>query len=675
MTAAAPRYHRRVLVDASLDPIAPERPASYRPEVDGLRAIAVAVVIFYHAGFAGFGGGYVGVDVFFVISGYLITGLLVADLAAGRFSIRRFYERRARRIFPALFLVMLCCIPFAWACLTPGQLDKFFESMVAVALFVSNLYFRSNINYFGASTETLPLVHAWSLSVEEQFYVVYPLLLLIVWRWRRASLSWLLVSFALVSLAACLWLETREPTLNFFSAPTRAWELLLGALIALERDKLLASRWGGAAWREVWSVVGLALILWAVFLYDSGTPFPGRFAVPPVLGSALVLCFCSPGTYLGRVLASRAFVAVGLMSYSAYLWHQPIFAFALSASIGHPTKAVYVVLIALTAALSYLSWRYVERPFRQPARVSRTRVFRLSLAATVAFVSIGVTGHVFRGFSGRFDRTAIELAASSRPSPKRSACHSESYKSLNPGQACRYFEGETTWAVLGDSHGVELAYALAEELRPARQSLLHLTSSRCPPAFTFEADEVGCSRWLREAVAVLAKDGAIRNVVLVYRHGYYLFGGQLPTYPVPPTAAPPILRTRTPEAARAAYWSSFHELARALKAAGKVVYVVDPIPELGASIDRVIYSPGLLGLSAAELRSSTMSYYEQRNRAVLPMLQAPLLPPGTIRVRSSEAVCDSKRCFAIIGGRSMYFDDNHLSVEGARRLARLILGA
>jgi hypothetical protein len=237
------------------------------------------------------------------------------------------------------------------------------------------------------------------------------------------------------------------------------------------------------------------------------------------------------------------------VSYSAYLWHQPIFAFARSISIGPPTKATYLALIALTAILSYLSWRLVERPFRQPGRVSRTQIFRLSLAASVGFVSLGVAGHLLNGFPGRFDQATNELAASSRPSPKRPACHTEGYDYLKPEQACRYFEGETTWAVFGDSHGVELAYALAEELRPLKQSVLQLSSSGCQPAYTFESNVVLCSRWAREAVAAVAKDHGIRNVILVYRHSFHLFGNQLPTYPTPPTEAPSFLRDRSPDAA------------------------------------------------------------------------------------------------------------------------------
>lgn len=646
--------------------------SAYRPEVDGLRAVAVGVVILYHAGLGTFPGGYVGVDIFFVISGYLITSILAADLAAGRFSFRRFYERRARRIFPALFLVMLACIPFAWAWLTPGQLREFFQSVVAVTLFVSNIYFWLKTGYFGQSTETLPLIHTWSLSVEEQFYVVFPVLLLVLWRIGRSRLSTVLGGLATLSLGACLYFESRNPSLNFFFATTRAWELLVGSLVAFHRPRWNTGALSGAAAREVLGTLGMGLILVAVFLYTKDTPFPGRFAVPPVLGTALILCFCAPDTALGRVLASRGFVMVGLVSYSAYLWHQPLFAFARAVSMTSPAAAVYCALIGLTALLSYLSWRFVEMPFRQAGRVSTRRIVQLSVVATVAFLSVGAVGHLRNGFPGRFDGSSNQLAATSTASPMRQKCHTEGVAYLKPSQACRYFDAPVTWAVFGDSHGVELAYALAEDLRASGRGVLHLTSSGCQPALTFESNVPGCSAWIREALALLEHSPDIRDVALVFRHGFHLYGDQLRSYPMAPDAAPTFLTGIPAEAARTAYWNSFIEIARRLTAAGKTVHVIDPIPELGASIDRMIYRRDVFGHAAVQATGAPVSYYEQRNRDILPWLDRAVAGGYAVRVKSRDAVCDEQQCYAVIDGQALYFDDNHLSVAGAHRLTRLL---
>ncbi len=646
--------------------------STYRPEVDGLRCVAVMAVILYHAGFSAFPGGYVGVDVFFVISGYLITSILVADLTAGKFSFRKFYERRARRIFPALFFVMLCCVPFAWAWLTPSQLRDFFQSVVAVTLFVSNVYFWLKSGYFGTNTETIALLHTWSLSVEEQFYVVFPIVLMLLWRVWRAGQTLVLVVLGVASFAACVWFETRDPSFNFFFAPSRAWELIAGSMVALHRTRWTSGPMSHRTLAELLGTLGMALVLLAVFGYDKDTPFPGRYAIAPVLGTALILCFCTAQTTLGKLLSSRLFVRIGLVSYSAYLWHQPMFAFARAVSPDQPSQAVYAMLIAATVVLSYLSWRHIEMPFRQPGRISRMRIFWFSAAASLAFIGVGVAGHLNSGFPGRFDASSNQLAASATVSPKRATCHTEGLDYLKPSQACRYFLDDATWAVLGDSHGVEVAWALAEALKPSGHGVLHLTSSGCQPALGFESNVPGCTRWITDSLATLENDSAVRNVVLVFRHSFHLYGDQVRTYPVPPDNAPSFLRDQSPDAARLAYWNSFAEIVRRLKAAHKNVYVVDPFPELAASIDRAVYRRDVLGRAAVQTTGPSVAWYERRNRAILPQLASPSLSGGVTRVRSRDAVCDRSNCFAVIGGEAMYFDDNHLSLAGARRLVQLI---
>ena len=646
--------------------------SAYRPEVDGLRCVAVMAVILYHAGFSAFPGGYVGVDVFFVISGYLITSILVADLALGQFSFRKFYERRARRIFPALFFVVLCCLPFAWAWLTPSQLRDFFQSVVAVTLFVSNIYFWLKSGYFGANTETIALLHTWSLSVEEQFYVVFPIVLLLLWRVWRAGQTLVLALLGVASLAACIWFETRDASFNFFFAPTRAWELIAGSMVALHRTRWTSGQMSRRGVAEGLGALGILLVLVAVFGYDKDTPFPGRFAIAPVLGTALILCFCTAQTTLGQLLSSRLFVGIGLLSYSAYLWHQPIFAFARLVSPDHPSQAVYSLLIALTGVLSYLSWRHVEMPFRQAGRISRMRIFWYSTLASLAFIGMGVAGHLNAGFPGRFDAASNQLAASAKGSPKRATCHTEGLNYLQPGQACRYFFDDAPWAVLGDSHGVELAWALAETLKPSGHGVLHLTSSGCPPALDFESKVPGWTRWFNDALATLERDAAVRHVVLVFRHSFHLYGDQVRTYPLPPDSAPSFLRNQSADAARLAYWNSFGQIVQRLKAANKHVYVIDPLPELAASIDHAIFRRDLLGRAAVQTSGPSVAWYEQRNRSILAKMATPSLADGVARVRSRDAVCDAIHCYAVIGGEAMYFDDNHLSLAGARRLVRLI---
>ena len=258
----------------------------YRREIDGLRVLAVLPVILYHAGFETLSGGFVGVDVFFVISGYLITTIILAELEQGKFSIVNFYERRARRILPALFLVMLVCIPAAWFWLLPSDMKNFSQSLVSVSFFVSNILFWHQSGYFDASAELKPLLHTWSLAVEEQYYVICPLFLMLFWRLGK---RWILVALGLVfvaSLALAQWAAYAKPAAAFFLLPTRVWELLIGAFAAFYLSKANRKEFGKAA-GEFGGWLGVALILYAVFAFSKATPFPGFYALVPALGTVL----------------------------------------------------------------------------------------------------------------------------------------------------------------------------------------------------------------------------------------------------------------------------------------------------------------------------------------------------------------------------------------------------
>ena len=368
----------------------------YRPEIDGLRAIAVAAVILFHAGFALFSGGFVGVDVFFVISGFLITSIIVEELKTGRFSVVRFYERRARRILPALFTVMAACVPFAYSLLSPDDLKDFAQSLAAICLFASNVLFWGESGYFDTQAELKPLLHTWSLAVEEQFYVVFPLLLLAVWRLGRGVLLALISAIAVASLFTSVDEVRNFPSAAFYLLPSRAWQLLVGALASL-----VADRWPSAALRqpavrlasEAFGWGGMAMIVMALFLFDEQTPFPGLNAALPTVGTVLVLLGASDRTSVGRMLAWRPLVGLGLISYSAYLWHQPLFAFTKHALLADLPTDLAIVLCAVTIVLACLSWRYVEQPFRDRSLISRGMVFALSAAGMAAFVGLGFIGH------------------------------------------------------------------------------------------------------------------------------------------------------------------------------------------------------------------------------------------------------------------------------------------
>ena len=374
----------------------------YRAEIDGLRAIAVVPVILFHAGIEPFTGGFIGVDVFFVISGYLITTLLVNDIENNKFSIIKFYERRARRILPAMFFVMLFCIPFALQWMTPDQLKDFSLSIVAVSLFISNLFFWRESEYFSTASEQKPMLHTWSLAVEEQYYLLFPIFLIFFWRFGKNRVFWIIVILSAISLMISEWGWRNQPKASFYLAPTRAWELFAGSIAAF----ILGMR--HIKGNNFLSLVGLGGILFSIVYYNESTPFPSFHTLVPVLGTVLIILFSNKETFVAKLLSTKVLVSLGLISYSTYLWHQPLFAFARirffdELEMGLGTS---LLIFALSIFLGYLTWRFIEKPFRKSEikafEVSRT-IFVLASLGTLFFVSFGIGTNKYwakKGYEG-----------------------------------------------------------------------------------------------------------------------------------------------------------------------------------------------------------------------------------------------------------------------------------
>lgn len=440
----------------------------YRGEIDGLRAIAVGPVILFHAGFSAFSGGFVGVDVFFVISGYLITTIITDEIAKGSFSIARFYERRARRILPALFVVLMACIPFAWWLMDPFEMKEFGQSILGTASFSSNIYFLMKTGYFDTASEVKPLLHTWSLAVEEQFYILFPLLLMVLWRFGQRAVVWAIGAVALVSLALAEHLVHPAPSATFFLLHSRAWELCIGALVAFhlrkaDRPELPMSLAQAAG------LLGLGMILGPVWLYDAETPFPGMTALPPVLGTALVLLAAQKGTIAHRLLNARVFVGLGLISYSAYLWHQPIFAFVRVYTLEALSPPLALGGIALSLALAAATKRFVEDPFRHRLlKNRRALVLALSAAVSVAFAGFGVFVHLRNGLP---ERSSLGLMLAQNYGLS-SACSGAALDE----PLCQSGTKATT-LLWGDSLAMHLARAVAV----AKGGVVQATLSGCPP--------------------------------------------------------------------------------------------------------------------------------------------------------------------------------------------------
>jgi peptidoglycan/LPS O-acetylase OafA/YrhL len=453
----------------------------YRRELDGLRALAVIPVILFHAGLQSLSGGFVGVDVFFVISGFLITSIIISEKEANRFSLTSFYERRARRILPALFFVMLACLPFAWLWLVPIDLKNFSQGLVAVCGFASNILFWKKTGYFEASAELNPLLHTWSLAVEEQYYVLFPLFIMLTWKLGRRSMVGLLVAIACASLALAHWGALNAPTSTFFLLPARCWEILIGAFTAFYlSQRVHAPR---ASLAQFGSLAGLAMIVYAVCRFDHETPFPSLYTLVPTVGAALIILFATPTSWAGQLLGSRPFVWIGTISYSAYLWHQPLFAFARNKSPTEPGPLSFAMLVVLALLLAYLSWKYVETPFRDRQRFQRKQIFAYGAACSALFVGIGLTGHVTGGFLNRLtpEQKVIAGYAEYRIDDlyRHHRCFLEAENTSRDFSAeCGPTDsGRRSLLIWGDSY----AAALSPGLRSLHGNVAQYTASACAP--------------------------------------------------------------------------------------------------------------------------------------------------------------------------------------------------
>ena len=377
----------------------------YRAEIDGLRALAVIPVIFFHAGINFFSGGFVGVDVFFVISGYLITTIIIRELNNNTFSIKSFYERRARRIFPALIFIILISSIISFIFLTRSELVSYFKSVIATLLFFSNLYFYKTSPYFRSESDLEPLLHTWSLSIEEQFYIMFPITLLLFYKFFKRYIFLMLIFGFVASLFICQFLALKTGgTLNFYFTFSRAWELALGAICAyiiiyknLSYSVLI---------KNLLSTVGVILILFSVFSFSRQTVFPSFYTLVPTIGTSLIILFADRHTFINKILSIKFLVGIGLISYSLYLWHQPLLAFG-RIFFDDLSIVQKLILIFLSVLMSIFSYFFVEKIFRNKKKINSNFFFKIIFITSIFLV---LFSHISYNFFSSKNSTEAFLA-------------------------------------------------------------------------------------------------------------------------------------------------------------------------------------------------------------------------------------------------------------------------
>lgn len=639
----------------------------YRAEIDGLRALAVLPVIFFHAGLELFSGGFIGVDIFFVISGYLICSIILEDIDKGNFSIINFYERRARRILPALFFIMLLCLPFSWYLLSPIELKDFGQSLTAVSMFSSNFLFFLESGYFDTSSELKPLLHTWSLAVEEQYYILFPVFLIIFWRFGIAWVIFILLIFFFLSLFLAQLGSFREPAANFYLLPSRAWELLLGVFLGfyLKYFTFISS----TKINQAFSLAGFIMVLFSMFAFNERTPFPSLYTLVPTIGTALLILSAVPGTIIFKLLTNRFLVGIGLISYSTYLWHQPIISFAKHIYLDGASDLLLFFLITLSLLLGWFSWRYIERPFRDKKLLSRKFIFLFAFLGIALFSSIGMITHFSNGFEKRVEFS--DRLKNSFDRPKSNNCFDTSYNHIADNWGCYLGnkKQEVDFILFGDSHTLSIYKILDKIASDLGISVFYTGSSGCLPFLDIylvdrvDQTENDCNR-LNKRVFNLSKEQNIKGIIFsarwsYYTHGDYKFqGAQL----ISDSEFGPFSLDKS----ISTFKYGFARTIERYQSINVPIHIISQPPHQ-KYIPEQAYFKIAKGVGDIQKYSVKRSDFENLNQVPIDVFSNSI--NGIYLHSLIDIFCDQELCYLGEEDGSYYFDQDHLSSLGALKLS------
>jgi len=611
---------------------------AYRPEIDGLRALAVVPVILFHAGVRGFSGGFVGVDVFFVISGYLITGILARDIVGARYSIAEFYRRRILRILPALAAMLLATTIAVPVFLLPPDLPGYARALAATALFASNVEFYLHTDYFNLGTMVQPLLHTWSLAVEEQWYIVWPLVLALAGRRGVAAMAGLALVVTAASFAFALWLLPRDSAAAFYLLPSRAWELGLGAVIAL-----LPHHRARPATSGILTALGVAAVLACVKIYTKDTPFPGLAALPVCAGAALVLRYGSASCLAGRVLSSPPLRFLGLISYSLYLWHWPVLQVVETGLLWPMGWKTTPLVLAVIFALATASWWFVERPFRDRGhRWSAPKVIGGGVAVLGAFAAMALIVPSLdaraSGYDARDLAMASNLAFDGDGAYRRGRCFRVGDRSAYDAADCLAWDGrKPALLVVGDSHAAQLWPGLSRH--QDRYAVLQATATGCVAKLYPRDTGDGCQKVINLALRGWIARHRPAALIIASRWQWRSLDG------VEQTLRDPVVHGANP-------------------------VLIGPIPQYPAALPRI--------LVAAARRNDPMLPWRVQDSDVFAIdatMRAIAARTGTRYISLVDLLCDARRfCRTEVApGSPLQFDTSHLTERGSRLVVDAIL--
>lgn len=627
-----------------------------------MRALAVLPVLFFHTNVPGFSGGFVGVDIFYVISGYLITSLIASDIVFGKFSFVSFYERRIRRIFPALFGVVFFCTLAAAVLFVPKDFLAFSKSMIAMTFFASNIFFErlgGQQGYFGSASESQALLHTWSLSVEEQFYLFFPTTLLLLTRWTKRRATQLLVLVGIASFLISIWTTQHWPPTAFYILIPRAWELLVGSLLAMKAVPPLSQR----ASREITGLVGLGLIAWAVFFFNKDTPFPGLSALLPCVGAWLIIYAGEGGpSCVKSILSVRPLVFIGVISYSLYLWHWPLIVFARYFSAGDLGGVETAVVLILSGVMAFISYEFIEGPFRgSDSQFNRRQIFSLGVSASMLSAVLGLAIYAYHGFPGRYGYTTRQLVLRNlaRKDDFQTACGTWklSVSSISDIGRCTMGPNSSKKIMFwGDSH-VQQLYPLIKKLHDdgelQNHGVLMAIANGCAPTEHMNPVDKG---YHCDSFATLAMKRAEETDVDTVFMGFNTWW-TVHEY-LCPSANGRCLGRVSPGRAFHLFLQELSEHIQELRMRGKRVIVSLPFPMYDKSIpdleirNALFAKFGLAGVAT----DITLPGVRDDVASVAKSKGADIFDPR-------ESLCDKQNCITQLNGVSIYKDDNHIAAS------------
>jgi peptidoglycan/LPS O-acetylase OafA/YrhL len=640
----------------------------YRKEIDGLRALAVIPVILFHAGFTAFSGGFVGVDIFFVISGYLITTVIADEMEKNSFSLMNFYGRRARRILPALFFVMICTLPFAWFWMAPLDLKEFSKSLVAVPMFASNILFYLDSGYFETASELKPLLHTWSLAVEEQYYLIFPLFLMLTWGLGKKWIVGLLIFISVISVLSAQWASARYPSFTFFLLPTRGFEILIGALISLyccHKNGINSARQQVG---QLAAIVGSILIIYAIFAFDKTTPLPGLYTLVPTIGAGLIVVFANEKNIVGKLLGSKIFVNIGLISYSAYLWHQPLLAFARIKSAESLSDMMLGIICMSSLFLGFISWKYVEQPFRKKLKITTTKSAVIFSLLSIGFIALGSSTYLSNGFENRYPLLKIVTPVGSDTLMHGNNCFllTPDVNSFNADECTSNARGKKYNVLLvGDSHSASLYEALESYLANEDINLSMLSSAYCLPLVEkfpnknrIAATE-GCEK-VNQKVNDVIKNGHFDLILVSSFIMEWGFGNN-------------------PQISYGSYYKDYLSKIKTIDSSAKVAVIGEFViwtKGLPFEIAKEIQQNNMTGIG--ELQKYSFEGIDKKLFSIESTLKEDFNGLGIIYISVIDGLCNENGCMRYTdtsdGNKLIAVDYGHLGIDGSQFISKNIVG-